>query len=324
MIDAMRFVGLSLIVLAHVSPPDVLFHLRSYDVPMMLFVSGLAYSGRATSYSWQFLKKRFLRLVVPVYVFLTFYFALTLGLCGAIGIDFGIRSEHVWGSYLLMEGFGYVWVIRVFLLVALLTPVLQWIENEVRQSWLYVMLVLVVAAAASCCVANGLLTGNLFLREFVYMTIGYSVMFMLGLRFSSFSPLVKCAVAVLFLSVAIAYAAAKGMLPNGWCCFNNYKWPPRLYFICYGVFMSMLTYAIVTHVRSFFTNRLFLFIGSNTIWIYLWHIPFVQLTGRIGVPWFLRYLIVYVCAITLYYAQSRLVEAISVYHKWTWVKYLKG
>lgn len=64
-IDLLRFVGLSLIILAHVSPPEVLFNLRCFDVPLMLFVSGLTYAGRSVDTGWRFLVHRFMRLIIP-------------------------------------------------------------------------------------------------------------------------------------------------------------------------------------------------------------------------------------------------------------------
>jgi len=42
-IDILRFIGLSLIVFAHVKPPTILFEIRSFDVPLMLFISGMSY-----------------------------------------------------------------------------------------------------------------------------------------------------------------------------------------------------------------------------------------------------------------------------------------
>lgn len=42
-VDAMRCFGLLLIILAHVSPPDTLFQIRTFDVPMMVFISGMSY-----------------------------------------------------------------------------------------------------------------------------------------------------------------------------------------------------------------------------------------------------------------------------------------
>jgi fucose 4-O-acetylase-like acetyltransferase len=42
-IDILRVAGLLLIILAHVSPPFLLFQFRTFDVPLMVFVSGLSY-----------------------------------------------------------------------------------------------------------------------------------------------------------------------------------------------------------------------------------------------------------------------------------------
>lgn len=139
-IDYLRFIGLSLIILAHVNPPALLFNIRCFDVPLMLLVSGLAYSGRKVDFSFQFLSHRFTRLVVPVYIFLTSYFSATTILAYA-GIDFGIRKEHIIGSYLLTDGIGFVWIIRVFLLIALLTPLLIKIEAMKKNTSLLMILI---------------------------------------------------------------------------------------------------------------------------------------------------------------------------------------
>ncbi len=38
-VDLMRFLGIALIILAHVEPPNIIFQARTFDVPMMVFVS---------------------------------------------------------------------------------------------------------------------------------------------------------------------------------------------------------------------------------------------------------------------------------------------
>lgn len=45
-VDIMRAIGLLCVILAHINPPSLLLQIRSFDVPLMLFVSGLVYSGR--------------------------------------------------------------------------------------------------------------------------------------------------------------------------------------------------------------------------------------------------------------------------------------
>lgn len=42
-IDYMRYLGMALIIFAFISPPLVLFQLRTFDVPMMAFISGMVF-----------------------------------------------------------------------------------------------------------------------------------------------------------------------------------------------------------------------------------------------------------------------------------------
>jgi len=69
-IDFLRFLGLCMIILAHVDPSDGLFQLRNFDVPLMVLISGvsfgLSYKGEPYgSYVW----KRVKRLLLPVWIF---------------------------------------------------------------------------------------------------------------------------------------------------------------------------------------------------------------------------------------------------------------
>lgn len=49
-IDLMRAIGLLCVILAHVNPPATLMQIRCFDVPLMLFVSGLVFSGRKPNF----------------------------------------------------------------------------------------------------------------------------------------------------------------------------------------------------------------------------------------------------------------------------------
>lgn len=68
-IDFLRGIGILLIILAHCSPPIFLFNLRVFDVPLMLFVSGLAFSNRKYHSIPKFLYHRAKRLLIPLYIF---------------------------------------------------------------------------------------------------------------------------------------------------------------------------------------------------------------------------------------------------------------
>ena len=69
-IDFLRFIGISLIILAHVEAPSGITQFRSFDVPLMVFVSGLSFSTKGGGF-WKYVWKRVKRLCIPVYLFLT-------------------------------------------------------------------------------------------------------------------------------------------------------------------------------------------------------------------------------------------------------------
>lgn len=113
-IDVLRAIGLMLIVLAHVNPPMALFQLRTFDVPLMVFVSGMAYyvSGKDDVKIVPYAISRFRRLVFPVWAFLFIFFS-TIYLAKIDVFQSFIESKKFVSAFMLYD-FGYVWIIRVF------------------------------------------------------------------------------------------------------------------------------------------------------------------------------------------------------------------
>lgn len=288
----------------------------------MLFVSGLAYSGKEVHASLSFFVHRFLRLVVPVYLFLTFYFVAAFSMKYLAGIDFGITVRHVVGSYLLMDGIGYVWIIRVFLLVAMLTPLLVKINAAVKDNLAFASLLVAVVALQEVLVSSGVGMDAVLVREFVYYALGYSVIFLLGLRIKKAgkTPL-WIAIATLLFAASRVYELQR--YDVAWV--NNFKYPPQFYFLAYGAMMSLVCFWIVGKAGKIQEVKLLNFIGRNTIWIYLWHIPFIQLTGLLELDWWFRYMVVYLLAVTVCYVQVSVVDRMRLKHEnISILKYLKG
>ena len=306
-IDLLRFFGLSLIILAHVNPPNLLFQWRVFDVPLMLFVSGLAFSGRKPDFSLHFFFKRVKRLVIPVYVFLTVYFSF-VSIARLAGIDFGVRLHHVIGSYLLMDGIGYVWVIRVFLIVGIFTPLLLALDHKIKHHGLFLLIVVAILLVDEMLIVNKVGLAIPFVQETVYYGIGYGLIFSLGLRFNRFSPKQKVFV---FVVAALGYAGLQlvAYRVGGVISIQAFKYPPRALFLLYGTMMSFLTVTIVKALvhNEAHSPKWMLFIGQNTIWIYLYHIPLSPLTGMVSFPWFVRFIVVYTASALVVYMQNLIV-----------------
>ena len=114
--------------------------------------------------------------------------------------------------------------------------------------------------------------------------------------------------------------------PDNFLKINNFKYPPQSIYIIYEIIMSIISYKIILRLPLIQKNSVCNFIGMNTIWIYLYHIPFIQLTGMLPtIPWWCRYIIVYVISTVICYIQVRLVNYMISHHKKLAIyKYLQG
>ena len=124
-IDYLRIVGLFCIILAHVHPPGLIFNLRTFDVPFMVVISGLLYrvTSKKQESIFHYIYKRAVRLIAPVYIFLTIYFLMLFFVTKFNIINFNefkISKKLLLGSYGMVSGIGYVWIIRIYFMIALL------------------------------------------------------------------------------------------------------------------------------------------------------------------------------------------------------------
>lgn len=115
---------------------------------------------------------------------------------------------------------------------------------------------------------------------------------------------------MLLLSLFILGAEAISWFKHGnFIAINSYKYPqPQYIYLYYAVIVSIVLLAL----RKFFNKELKIvsFIGSSTIWIYLWHIIPVQIFMKLKVNWLLSYILIIVIAIIITYIQQKIIELI--------------
>ena len=323
-IDLLRFVGLSLIVLAHVSPPFWLWEIRSFDVPLMVFVSGLAYAGRTSDFTPAFFWHRAKRLLVPVWLFLTLYFLSAFVLREVAGIDFGIRENHVIGSYVLKDGIGYVWIIRVFLMIAFCTPFMLAIDHRIKQGWIWNVLLVLLVAIPGCCYYWKVGTSTGLVCDYVYYLVGYLPFFMFGLRLHKITPARQWGMAILCMCLLVVWNWVHINWIGGGIVVNYYKYPPRAIFIIYGMMMTVLCSKGAIRMKAVKVPDVVWFVSRNTIWIYLYHIPLAQLTGKMDIVWYVRYLMVYAIAVCVVWMQVCAVRRLKRMKSLSLFSYLEG
>ena len=305
-IDALRFIGICCIILAHVlGPGSLLFQLRSFDVPLMVFVSGLVSARKATPDYGRYLVHRAFRLLIPVWLFYTLYFAVLWALSKvSAAFSFPTWSE-IGRTYLCLEGYG--WIIRVFLLLMLVSPLLVRLEQRLSHPLAYLALI------ASCLGLSAVLTplfhGDSFLVKdlwegCVLFLIGYAPAYMAGLRMRNASRGEQALYAAVFTLAALAFFLRPGVDFD----LETYKWPPQVPFMLYGMAISCLLWLCRPIPDALAKVRFTVFVGQNTIWIYLWHVMALAFVFKITDIWPVQYCIVFGVSITIFFIQYQLVK----------------
>lgn len=306
-IDFLRFIGLSMIILAHVGPPAMLFQIRNFDVPLMVLVSGMSFgiAYRYESYL-RYFWKRIKRLVFPVWLFLTIYF-VSVFLFRPSAEDLSL--EKLLSSYFLISGIGYVWIIRVFLLVALLAPFIYLISKKTESSSKYLLLLLAIFMIYELCryfsmpyIEEGI--GKNLSLIFYYM-IPYSLLFALGLRIPRLKVKTNSGLLLFFTVCFIGINAYFWDITGEFVPTQKYKYPPSIYYFSYAIAVSMLLWVAADKILNLLSKRkiiinTILFIAQNSIWIYLWHIPLVK---ALNLDYSTKYFVVYTVAICVTFTQ---------------------
>lgn len=312
-VDILRFVGLAMIILAHVDPPSLIFQLRNFDVPLMILVSGISfgisYNGEPyASYVW----KRIKRLLFPVWIFLTAYFLFMY----TFGYPIQLPDAKIIGtSYLLLSGIGYVWIIRVFLLVAIAAPAIMHFSCKANSHTRYFLVLGVVYIAYELLLLAtkpnlGSMAGRTFESTVLYI-IPYAIVFAVGLRLPALSrnKVLRLTVGafIIFTAVGVILYAISGKFIST----QKFKYPPSIYYLSYALGVSCVAWlasdAILMKIKKIGFSEPILFVAQNSIWVYLWHIPLIEISLF---PFYLKYSLVFMLATVATFFQVKFVKQI--------------
>lgn len=291
--DFLKCIGILGIILAHSNPPYWLDKIRTFDVPLMVIVSGTLFyyscQGKEVALG-EYLKKRIPRLIAPVWFFLGFFFSLTYIVYLLAGHPYPFSLEGILSGFLLLDGINYVWIIRVFMLIAILAPFLLKIQRFLPKVNYFLAVILgnyIFYELALRPINDHIIAGeqlSIFIKKvFLYM-ISYGCLYALGMALPRLSKKNIIYIIVVFFVLFSGFTLFYYYEVGGLVSVNFQKNPPGLYYISYGIFMSMILYIIIDKlceqksilIKNRFLNSTVLFISSSSLWIYLWHILFIQ------------------------------------------------
>lgn len=135
-LDILRCIAIVSIILVHIDPKSILINqIRSFDVPLMVFLSGVSYAlsnsviGRPKLAYSSYCIKRFKRLILPSWIFLLIYYILFHTAYFLYSSNAHILWLDMLHNFTFFTGW-YVWIIRVFFYFLMCTSDLYcYIEN---------------------------------------------------------------------------------------------------------------------------------------------------------------------------------------------------
>jgi fucose 4-O-acetylase-like acetyltransferase len=295
-IDILKAIGIICVILAHTAPNEsLIFQIRNFDVPLMVIASGTLfyYSARNKNLSFgNYLKTRIPRLIAPVWLFAVFYFVATFLIYDFINKAYPYDFKDFINSLRLVgDAINYFWIVRVFVLVAIASPLLlklyQYLQNEV--GYLLALLAIYTGYEALFYLSETSVIDLKFLEgtveNYLYYGIPYSCLFGLGIVLPNLSDRSIKFISAFFLALFLSFSIYSFQYFGEVVSTQDLKYPPSLYYFSYGILMTLFLFAIVSRWQQNLPNFAeknpivmdsIIFLSTSSLWIYLWHVFFLQ------------------------------------------------
>jgi peptidoglycan/LPS O-acetylase OafA/YrhL len=286
-LDLMRFLGVLVLMLAHAGPPDWLFQLRNFGTPLLVVASGATYAVIYRDRALQvvsFLTKRLTRLIVPAWCFLTFFFAFFFAAFSLLDqpspfdrpYPFSLRQ--ILFSYAFSGGTGisFVWIFKVYVMLALFTPLALKIKAGIPNNTRYFSLLALAYGLYELTVALSApfipRSLSVFINNVVFVGTAYALLYLYGMKISELTNRQLFAVSAGSMAVFIAMGFFLAQDQGKFVYTEDYKYPPQLYYLAYAMFALNLAYWACRNYLCKFHYAWVEWLSANSLWIYLWRI----------------------------------------------------
>lgn len=311
-IDYLKFLALLGLLIAHISENKLLLQIRSFDVNLLVILSAMLASRNTTHakssdslFDWNYILKRFRRLIVPTWIFISIYLALNF-----VFKFQELTTVQIIRSYLLQDNsISYVWIVYVYFLCAILMPVVMLFDlNKLRDALIFCVISLVYILLYN-------LSGNYYYRVVILYPIVYALISVIGVNWNTLEKRKKVMFVLFNLIFFAVYAIYLMNINDG--VFQNvdlYKYPPKLYYLSYTLLASVLCIEAFKKIhmpQNCILTRYVVFISKSSLWFYLWHILSLQISYRMTENLCVRYFIVLILTSVIVWLQSCVVRSLE-------------
>ncbi len=272
-IDILRVLGTLLVILAHVTPPKIVSEIRTFDVTMLVFISGMSLEYSKVTNYWTYIKRRFQKLCLPTYLTISIVLIL-LYIGGKVLNTHLLTTSYVMHSFLLIDrnSIGFVWIVKVYIFIAVLTPVIKNLVKLVRNTVIFY--VIGFGSIAFATLIMKIMPYNVITHEYLFYIVQYAMIAAMGLKFvqsnrcEQVNSLVVCIV-----SFAICQLRYESFCPSVG------KYPPQFYYLSYGLMSTVFLYLslnkIGTRIRNKRGAKVISWMSANSFNIYICHIYYM-------------------------------------------------
>ncbi len=262
LIDNLRGFSILIMILTHVTaffPNDKLaftiWNWSNFAVPIFIFCSTYLFlqkgSDKPVNYL-TYLKKRFLRLLIPYYIFLFFFLILLLFINAKM-----VTFKYIWQSILVIGGVDINWLVLLFLCITTILPIFVW---SLKKSKLFFWLYFVLSFGSSI----GLLFFNFPMPYKFIMWLPWSIVIYVTYFYLK-SEINKKRLVILFFSSLFIFISSyiiQSSLNHSLVLIHN-KYPPNIFFLSYGIAVMLglifiqkyiFSYKIIFKILHFFSK----------------------------------------------------------------------
>lgn len=290
-IDILRTIGILLILLAHTNCPFVIRQLRIFDVVLLVIVSGYVFKNPINLFNY--IVKRFNRLVLPTWIFLALFFSGVYLIKNLLNINlktievFSLKS--IIESFLLYKGIGFVWIMGVYFFISIVGPLILKKITFYRLLIYFCMIEIIVE----------ILMYYNYKVPIIFDYIIYTLIFCYGVLLKNDKIPLKN-INMIIIAIIIFWILSTKNYNIG-----LFKYPPRSIYICYGIICSN----ILIFIKDKILNKINIlvkiskYIGKSTMWFYLFHIIgyylLLILESVVKISWIMEYIILISIALIL-------------------------
>lgn len=307
-VDVIRAISFLLIITSHVMGSDNIVYqlIFGFNVPCMVLLSGYVASTDRSASAIEYYKKRFLRIVIPSWIYFALYFMLVELL--SIGQLYPYSVKQIVMTFVFMDGIGYTWILAVFLMIAVIVPVIRFLSQKYKTAIVIVMILYLIIGIFLFITYKGFK-----LEKLLLYCLSYSFLTIVGYHFED---LIKNGKAIILFSSVNVFLIFYVLITGKFAVYDIRvnKYPPSIYYVMYGILVFAILYIICKMLRLEDKNNIFIksiiYISKNGFDIYLWHIFALYLTEKM-INKHLRLVLVLVISLFISYIYRKILKIIN-------------